>query len=79
VFGASTVAVVLTGMGRDGAAGTRAIRDAGGLAIIQDRATATIFGMPQATMQQAGADRVAALADVGAAIAELVEATHHVP
>ncbi|MDB4875897.1 MAG: hypothetical protein JWM41_2343 [Gemmatimonadetes bacterium] len=79
VFGASTVAVVLTGMGRDGAAGTRAIRDAGGLAVVQDRETATIFGMPHATLLHAGADRVTPLGDVGATISELVDAVHHVP
>ena len=79
VFGASTVAVVLTGMGRDGAEGTRAIREAGGRALIQDRETATIFGMPQAALQCAGADRVVPLTDVGNAIAEFVEAVSHVP
>ena len=79
VFGRSTVAVVLTGMGRDGAAGTRVIRDAGGRAIIQDRETATIFGMPQAALQVAGADRVAPLSEIGAAIVELVDAVRHVP
>ena len=78
VFGASTVAVVLTGMGRDGAEGTRAVRQAGGLALVQDRATATIFGMPQAALQQAGADRIMPLADIGAAISELVDAVRHV-
>ncbi|HEX8946006.1 MAG TPA: chemotaxis response regulator protein-glutamate methylesterase [Gemmatimonadaceae bacterium] len=79
LFGASTVAVVLTGMGRDGAEGTRAVRAAGGRALIQDRDTATIFGMPQAALQCAGADRVAPLADIGGAIAELVDAVSHVP
>lgn len=79
VFGRSTVAVVLTGMGRDGAAGTRAIREAGGLALVQDRDTATIFGMPQATMQVAGADRVAPLAEIGPAIVELIGSVQHVP
>jgi two-component system, chemotaxis family, protein-glutamate methylesterase/glutaminase len=79
VFGASTVAVVLTGMGRDGADGTKAIRAAGGRALLQDRESATIFGMPQAALQHAGADRVAALADIGVGIGELVDEVRHVP
>jgi two-component system chemotaxis response regulator CheB len=78
VFGASTVAVVLTGMGRDGAEGTRLVREAGGRAVIQDRDTATIFGMPQAALQHAGADRVAPITEMGQAIVELVEETRHV-
>ena len=73
VFGASTVAVVLTGMGRDGADGTRVIREAGGRALVQNRDTATIFGMPHAALQHAGADRVAALDDIGSTIAELLD------
>lgn len=79
VFGRSSLAVVLTGMGRDGAAGTKAIREAGGRAIIQDRESATIFGMPQAALQLAGADRVAPLPDIGISIVELLDAVRHVP
>jgi two-component system chemotaxis response regulator CheB len=79
VYGAATVAVVLTGMGRDGADGARAIRAAGGRTIVQDRESATIFGMPHAAMQSAGADRVSPLGDVSTAICEMVEAVRHVP
>jgi two-component system chemotaxis response regulator CheB len=78
VFGASTVAVVLTGMGRDGADGTRSIRQAGGRALVQDRDTATIFGMPHAALQHAGADRVVALDDIGPAIGDMLDMVPHV-
>jgi two-component system chemotaxis response regulator CheB len=71
-FGAACVGVVLTGMGRDGSAGLVAIRTAGGGAVVQDRATATIYGMPQSALEVAGADTVAPLGSVAAAVQELV-------
>src|SRR5688500_13860212 len=72
LFGASVVGVVLTGMGRYGAAGLRAIREAGGAWIVHDAATSIIYVMPRAALAAAGADRIAALPDVAPAIAELV-------
>lgn len=73
-FGAGTVGVVLTGMGRDGAEGLRVLREAGGGAVVQDRATSTINGMPQAALQIAGADRVVPLGEIAGAIVELLAA-----
>jgi two-component system chemotaxis response regulator CheB len=68
VFGAATVGVVLTGMGRDGADGLLALRAAGGAALVQDQASAIVYGMPGAALRVAGADRVVPLAAMAGAV-----------
>ena len=77
-FGRQSVGVVLTGMGRDGSEGLHHIRTAGGAAVVQDRGTSTIYGMPLAALQRAGADRVAALEDVAPAVVQLLAARRSV-
>ncbi len=72
VFGRRCIGVVMTGMGCDGADGLFAVRHAGGLGLVQDEPTSVIPGMPRAALLHAGAERVAPLEEIAAAITELV-------
>jgi two-component system chemotaxis response regulator CheB len=61
--GAESVAVVLTGMGRDGAEGLGDVRRAGGFTIAQDEASSIVYGMPRAAAE-CGAELVLPLAGI---------------
>ncbi len=56
-FGSGTVAVVLSGMGEDGVAGLRAVKQAGGRVVVQDEETSVVFGMPGAAITAGLAER----------------------
>lgn len=72
-YGASAAACLLTGMGRDGAAGLLEIRRARGLTIAQDEATSVVYGMPREAVLLGAAQRVLSLSEIGPAIAALAE------
>lgn len=73
MYSARAMGVVMTGMGRDGADGLQALREAGGAALVQDAASSVIPGMPQAALRQAGADAEVPLDELAAAIAMHLE------
>jgi two-component system chemotaxis response regulator CheB len=63
-YGDGVISVVLTGMGADGAEGTRYIRQAGGITIAQDEETSLIYGMPKAAAETGCVDMVLPLGKI---------------
>lgn len=70
--GDTSVGVLLTGMGRDGARGLKAIRDKRGRTMIQDEATSVIFGMPRAAMEMGAAEEILPLGEIPEAIMKAI-------
>jgi len=57
-FGASAVGILLTGMGRDGAQGLKAMRQAGSYTIAQDEKSCVVFSMPATAIELDAADEI---------------------
>jgi len=68
IYGASTLAVVLTGMGEDGLRGCRDVHQRGGRILVQDEATSVVWGMPGAVANAGIASSILPLPRIGAAI-----------
>ncbi len=64
--GSNAVGVMLTGMGRDGATGMKAMRDAGAYCMAQDEASSVVFGMPKEAYECGGAHRLVPLDKIAA-------------
>jgi two-component system, chemotaxis family, protein-glutamate methylesterase/glutaminase len=71
LFGAGVLALVMTGLGRDGTKGATQIRKAGGQVWAQDEATATVWGMPGSIVQAGLAQRVLPLPQIARALADV--------
>lgn len=77
VVGRNALALMLTGMGADGAQAMRAMRDAGSYNICQDEASCVVFGMPREAIARGAADEVLPLSRIaGALLARLKSAGH---
>ena len=73
VLGPRSLAVLLTGMGRDGAAGLARLAETGAYTLAQDEQTSIVFGMPRAAIERGAAREVLPLEAIGPRIRELVD------
>ena len=73
VYGAGLLAVILSGLGVDGAAGCQAVSAGGGRFAVQDEATSVIWGMPGAAHRTGLSDRVLPLSHVADYLIQVVE------
>src|SRR4051812_5320837 len=69
LYGSRMVLVVLTGMGRDGLDGARAVKAAGGRVLVEAESTCTVYGMPRAVAEAGLADEILPLDELADAIA----------
>src|ERR1044072_654494 len=68
IYGSSLLLVVLTGMGRDGLEGARAVKAAGGRVLVEAESTCTVYGMPRAIAEAGLADEILPLDELADAI-----------
>jgi two-component system chemotaxis response regulator CheB len=78
-LGPDAVGVLLTGMGRDGAAGLLAMRGRGAFTIGQDEATSAVYGMPAAAAALDALDRQLPIDEIGPALCEVLLTTSRSP
>ena len=66
VMSAQAVGVLLTGMGKDGAQGMKAMHDAGATTLVQDRDSSMVWGMPRAAIRTGAVEHILSLAEISA-------------
>jgi two-component system chemotaxis response regulator CheB len=71
-IGAKALAILLTGMGKDGALGLKRIKEAGGLTIAQSRSTCIVYGMPGEAVRIGAAEKIIDLDDIPDQISRLI-------
>jgi two-component system, chemotaxis family, protein-glutamate methylesterase/glutaminase len=73
-FGSRAIAVIMSGSGKNGAAGAKALHDAGGLVLAQDRASARHYGMPSAAIEVGAVNEVVPLNEIAPMLIALTSA-----
>ena len=74
MYGASALALVMTGMGADGLDGARAVHERGGVVLAQDEASSAVWGMPAKVTEAGIASATLPLAEIAGALKQRVDA-----
>jgi two-component system chemotaxis response regulator CheB len=72
LYGDATIGIILTGMGTDGSSGMKQIKAAGGVTLVQDKATSAVYGMGRAVVEKKLADQVVPLNHMIRALSKVV-------
>jgi two-component system chemotaxis response regulator CheB len=75
--GSNAIAVIMTGMGDDGARGMLEIKEAGGFTVAQDESTCVVFGMPKEAIKLGAVHKVATLDSIPAAVFKAAAGTNN--
>lgn len=68
LYKSNILSIILTGMGKDGAEGTKVIKENGGITISEDKSSCTIYGMPKAAFETGKVDEVLPIDEIAGAI-----------
>ncbi len=74
VFGRNCVAVIMTGMGYDGARGVTELKRRGGRVIAEHESSCVVYGMPRVVVEMGNADRVVPVDQIAPAVVEMLKA-----
>lgn len=72
VYGGGSIGVILTGMGNDGVAGMKMIKDSGGTTIAQDNKTSVVYGMNKVAIDSGCIDSVLSIDEIAAGVINLL-------
>jgi two-component system, chemotaxis family, protein-glutamate methylesterase/glutaminase len=78
-YGPAAVGVLLTGMGTDGAAELKLLKDAGGITFVQDKASSIVHGMPGEAIRLGASDYVLPPAGIATALAKMIPCSQDSP
>ncbi|MDR1397109.1 MAG: chemotaxis response regulator protein-glutamate methylesterase [Desulfarculales bacterium] len=68
VIGGNALAVIMTGMGDDGAQGMKDLHDAGAATVAQNEQTCVVYGMPKVAVQKGGVDKIIPLGEIASIV-----------
>jgi len=72
VYGKGSIGIILTGMGKDGVLGMKAIKQVRGKTIAQDEKSCVVFGMPHAAIETGAVDQVLSLEKIAEELLSLI-------